>query len=338
MKASDLKKILEVPFSIGKSFSPITEYIYVNKNVIKSTDLESYLEVSLNEDMPFQGCVLKEPLQKFLNSIDKNTELNFEVNNNVLMVLYGKKNKFSIPMEDLNNFPESPVVKYTENSFVQSLYITQEVVEEFERAIKFASDTDSSFNGLFLNGDKVYSSNREIIYSGKLEIEDSYSTFIPKNLIKYILKFKDFFNTIEIFEQGFKVKGDLMTLFSPNLGEHKIPDFEEVLNNYKTLSITKTQITEELKNCVTRIKQFDEVVNIFIKEKTINIFTNNINEVIEFENYISKEYSFKFNTNYLKMILDMCDYCNILTKGDLTQPQAFGGNTDKYKIISAVIV
>jgi len=78
MKANELKKLLEPPFSIGKSFSPITEYLFV-KAKIKSTDLESFIEVIPKEEMPFQGCVLKEPLSKFLNSVDKNTELNFEV-------------------------------------------------------------------------------------------------------------------------------------------------------------------------------------------------------------------------------------------------------------------
>ena len=106
MKALDLKNLLEVSFSIGKSFSPITEYIYINKNIVKATNLEFYLETTLNEDLPFSGCVLKEPLQKFLNSIDKNTELTFEINSNVLTINYGKKNKFNIPMESLDSFPE----------------------------------------------------------------------------------------------------------------------------------------------------------------------------------------------------------------------------------------
>jgi len=334
MKANELKKLLEPPFSIGKSFSPITEYLFV-KAKIKSTDLESFIEVIPKEEMPFQGCVLKEPLSKFLNSIDKNTELNFEVNNNVLMILYGKKNRFSIPMEDLNSFPESPVIKYTESSFVNNLHITNEVVEEFERAIKFSSDTDSMFNGLYLNGNKVYSSNREIVYSGVLKVETNYSVFIPKSLIKYILKFKDFFNTIEIYEQGFKVIGDSTTLFFPNVGEQKMPNFEKIFSNYKDLLIIKT--TDELKNCVNRVKQFDEVVDISIKGNTISLSTNNISETVEFENSVDEEYSFKFNINYLKMILDMCDYIDIVTKQD-SIPNAIGGSTDKYKIVSAIVI
>ncbi len=337
MKASDLKKILEVPFSIGKSFSPITEYIYVNKNIIKSTDLESYVEVSLNEDMPFQGCVLKEPLQKFLNSIDKNTELNFEVNSNVLTINYGKKNKFNIPMESLDSFPESPVTKYTENSFVSNLLLTQGVMEEFVRAIKFVSDTDTKFNGIYMVRGKVFSSNREIIYAGVLDTDMDSSVFIPKDLVKYIIKFKGTFEKIEMYNQGFKVLGNNTILYFPNFGENESPDFENLLNSYKDLLIIKN--TEELKECVNRIKQFDEVVNISIKDNIINFFTNSINESVEFENSIKEEYLFKVNITYLKTILDMCDYMNILTKQASTQPNAFGVvNTDKYKILSAVII
>ena len=337
MKAQALKTILEIPFSIGKSFSPITEYIFINKNIVRATNLESYLEVILNEDIPFSGCVLKEPLQKFLNSIDKNTELTFEVNNNVLMILYGKKNKVSIPMEDLSAFPESPKIKYVEDSLVNSLLLTNELMENFERAIKFVSDIDSSFSGLFLKGKTIYSSNREIIYSGKFNVDKDYSVFIPKDLIKYVIKFKETFDKMEIHKQGFKVFGGNMTLYFPNFGEGTIPNFENIMNTYEDLIIIKN--TEELKNCVNRIKQFDEVINITIKGNNINLFTNSINETVEFDNIIDKEYSFKFNPLYLKMILDSGEYVSILTKNqEPIQPNAIGSSTNEYKIVSAVII
>ena len=38
------------------------------------------------------------------------------------------------------------------------------------------------------------------------------------------------------------------------------------------------------------------------------------------------------------MILDMCDYTDLLVKPDSPQPKAIGGNTNKYKIVAAVII
>lgn len=336
MKVQELKTILEIPLSIGKGFAPITEYLYFNNNnIIKATNLESYLEVILNNKLPFSGCVLKEPLQKFLNYIDKNIELKFEVNNNVLTILYGKKNKFNIPMESLSSFPETPSTKYTEDSLINSLIVTNDLIENFERAIKFVSDTDTAFNGLFIKGKTIYSSNREIIYSGELEAEVNYSAFIPKDLVKYIIKFKDTFEKIEIYKQGFRVLGDKVVLYFPNFGEQVMPNFDDVLNNYVDLLIIKN--SDEVKDCVNRVKQFDEMVNVTIKGNIINFFTNNIDESVESKNSIDKEYSFKFSTTYFKMLSDVSDYFKLLTKPGSIEPKAVGAGTDKYKIVSAVI-
>lgn len=337
MKVQDLKNVLEIPFSVGKGFAPITEYLYFNNKEVKATNLESYLKVFLNENLPFSGCILSDPLKKFLNTVNKDTVLDFEVNNNVLTIKYGKKNKFNIPMESLNSFPESPSAKYRDSDLINSLPITKELIENFERAIKFVSDTDTAFNGLYLNGNKIYSSNREIIYSGVFDTDKDYSVFIPKDLVKYIIKFRENFEKIEIYTQGFRVLGHNMVLYFPNFGEQVMPNFDDILNNYEKLLIIKN--TDELKDCVNRVKQFDAVTNISIKENTINFFTNNLNETIEFDNSIDKELVFKFNTTYLKMVLDMSDYIDILTNiKDSIQPKAIGGGTDKYRIVSATIL
>ena len=108
MQVNELKKIFEVSSILGKGFSPITEYTYVKNNVIKATNMEAFIEMKLDEPLPFTGCVLTDKMSKFLTSMNKEADLNFIVNKNTLDIHYGKKNKITIPMEDLKDFPDSP--------------------------------------------------------------------------------------------------------------------------------------------------------------------------------------------------------------------------------------
>src|SRR3990167_3430947 len=106
MQVNELKNIFEIVSILGKGFSPITEYTYVKDNVIKATNMEAFLELKSDTTIPFNGCVLTEGLYKFLSSMDENVDLKFTYNKNTLTVNYGKKNKFLLPMEILEAFPD----------------------------------------------------------------------------------------------------------------------------------------------------------------------------------------------------------------------------------------
>ncbi len=337
MKVSTLKEVLALPFSIKKSFVPITEYIYVKENLIKATDLESYIEVRTEKEMPFQGCVLSEQLKTFLTSMDKEADLDFIVKENCLSILYNKRNSFSIPMESLDNFPESPSLKYTENSFVTRLMITEELLSSFERANKFASDTDITFNRLFLKENILFSSNRESIYKEKLNIENTSQAMIPKNLVKYLLKVKELFSTIEIHKHGFKLIGETATMYFPSFSDNTMPKFENVLTDLK--DVLTIPLTEEFKDSINRISLFDtNTISISIKNNILNIHTDSIDESLELEKEIEKEISFKFNISYLKTLLNMGDSLVVKSKKDLENITGMGIDTDKYNILVAVVI
>src|SRR3972149_7365730 len=150
MQVNELKKIFETSSILGKGFSPITEYTYVKGNIIKATNMEAFIEMKLDEPMPFTGCVLTEKMSKFLSSMNKETDLNFIVNKNTLDINYGKRNKITIPMEDLNDFPDSPSLKYSEKDLLCKIDISLDFMNILNKALSFASKNDTAFCGVYL--------------------------------------------------------------------------------------------------------------------------------------------------------------------------------------------
>ncbi len=340
MKASDLKNILEVPFSVEKSFSPITEYLYFNKNTIKATNLEIYLKATLNEDLPFNGCVLAEPLQKFLNSIDGSIDLTFNQVGNVLMILHGKKNKFSIPMEALDNFPITPETKYTDEFFISDCNITEELITNLERASTFMAKADSIFSGIFFKDNKIYSSNREIIYIGSQSQNFGDSKFIPKNLLKFIFKFKKQLMENSIFKfykDGFILKFDTYTLYFPIMNEIKLPDFDGALSKFQEKIIIP--VSKELKDSINRIEKFNPVFDFTINNKSISLSTDSIIEDIEMDvTFSNSENKFKCNSLYMKYIVDSCDTLILFNSPEQEDIKAFGMDNGEFRITSAIVI
>ncbi len=344
MKASDLKTILEIPFSIEKSFQPITEYLYFNKNTIKVTNMEAYLKVTLNEDLPFDGCVLAEPLKKFLDSVDGSTDLIFAINNNVLMISHGKKNKFAIPMETLDNFPITPELKYTDEFFLYECGITEELIINLERASAFMSNTDPSFNGIFLRGNKIYSSNREVIYSGNQSQDFGESKFIPKNLLKFIFKFKKYLlkdGIFKFYKEGFLLQFNSYVLYFPNINEVKLPNFDGVLLKYQKIVTISSLL--EFKDSVNRIGLFNEFFDFTIKNKMIILSTDSIIEnidmdSIEFNGNLDIEHKFKCNSIYMKNILNNSDSLLLFNTKEDINIKVFGMDNGEFTTISAIAV
>ena len=156
MESGELKKILEISSILGKGFSPITEYTYFSGKNVKVTNMESFLEIELEQESPFSGCVLSAQLSKFLDSLKKDTDLTFTTTENVLTISYGKKNKFAVPMEPLADFPDSPSIKYLSDDLKCSVAITEDFTKELEMAIQFASKSDVKFNGVYLKYDDTF--------------------------------------------------------------------------------------------------------------------------------------------------------------------------------------
>lgn len=351
MKVSELKKIFELPFQIKKSFTPITEYIYAKDSIIRATDMEFYIEVKSDTQIPFTGCVLSDKFNKFLNSLSKDEDLTFETNKNVLTAHYGKKNKFLIPMEDVNDFPDSPILKYSEKEPICTLNLTKELLDKLNHASQFTSKTDAQFNGVYIKDNYIYASNREIICKSIIDINIKNIIFIPLNFLKFISKHK-IFKTIEIYGCGFKAIGENITLYSSNYTENKYPNFDDVISNYEIFLNTKGEVTEELRNCISRVSLFDEIINIDVKNNSINIYTDNINETVGIPEFAvfneykpDDEYVFRFNTNYLNKILE-CETFALMSKKksqDEHKISAVWGRhigeteTDIYELICAII-
>lgn len=335
MLVSELRKIVEPTTVLGKGFAPITEYFYVSEKTIKSTNMESYLELETENPMPFNGCVLTEKLSKFLTSMDKDVDLTFITTENVLTISYGKRNKFAIPMEPLKDFPDSPSIKYNGATLICSISLTEDFIKVLETASKFAHTVDSSFNGVYLKNNKAYSSNREIIYVGDVDVSCEDSIFIPFNFIKLLTKFKKTFNLLEVYSCGFKATGFGSTLYYANYENNAMPDFDRVILSHK--DFIQIVVTDELKNSINRISLFDEIVDICLKDKTINIVTNNINETIDFVEFVSGEYSFKFNTVYLKKLVE-CKTVLFTQRSDDKTISAILGSDDNYKLLCAVVL
>lgn len=333
MLVNELKKIVEPTTVLGKGFAPITEYLYVCDKSIKSTNMEAFIELETENPMPFKGCVLTEKLSKFLTSMDKNVDLTFTSTENVLTISYGKRNKFAIPMESLKDFPDSPSIKYNDADILYSINITEDFMKVIEAASKFVHTVDSKFNGVYLKKNKAYSSNREIIYVGDIDANCEDSIFIPYNFIKLLTKFKKTFNLLEVYSCGFKATGFGSTLYYASYEDSIMPDFDRVALSHK--DFIQLVVTDELKNSVNRISLFDERVDICMKDKTINIVTNNINETIDFVEFVSGEYNFKFNTVYLKKLVD-CKTVSFTQRSDGQTISAIKGIDDNSITLCAV--
>lgn len=335
MLVSEFKKIIEPTTVLGKGFVPITEYVYIEDKTIKVTNLESFVELETENPMPFAGCVLAEKLNKFLTSMDKDAELTFATTENVLTIHYSKKNKFAIPMQPLRDFPDTPSIKYNDVDLLCSFGLTEDFIKTLETTSKFISTTKSDFNGVYLKSNKMYGSNRDIIYIGDVDVNYENSIFIPYSLIKLLIKFKKTFQILEVYPFGFKATGFGATLYHSGYEEVIMPKFDNVVSNYKPFLNIKP--TEELKSSISRIGNFDGVVNIHIEDRMINIHTDNINETIEISDFIDEnKYSFKFNTVYLNKLL-ICETISFVKTEGTNDIKGLIGTSENCKIICAVM-
>src|SRR4030067_1907888 len=333
MLVNELKKIFEVSSILGKGFSPITEFTYVKDDKIRVTNMESFLELKSDTTIPFNGCVLTEGLSKFLSAMDKNVDLKFTYNKNTLTVNYGKKNKFTLPMEDLNDFPDSPSLKYSEKDLLCKIDISLDFMNTLNEALQFSSKNDTAFCGVYLKNKKIYSSNREIVFVDETGIDYENSVFIPSNFVKLLLKFKGIFKTLEVYSCGFKAIGDNTMLYVANYEQQECPDFENLMKKYSPAF--EINPTEEIRQVVDRISLFDEVMNVTIKDNAITMYTPNINETVDIEiPNKAEEINFRITTDYLKKILTL-DTFSVLSKEH--EIKAIQGRSETITILSTLI-
>ena len=333
MQVNELKKIFETSSILGKGFSPITEYTYVKDNIIKATNMEVYLEMCLDNKLPFNGCVLTEKMSKFLSSMNKETDLTFTTNENTLTINYGKKNKFTIPTEPLNDFPDSPSLKYSAKDFLCRINVSLNFMNALNEALQFSSKNDTAFCGVYLKNKKIYSSNREIVFVDETGIGYENSIFIPSNFVKLLLKFKGIFKTLEVYSCGFKAIGDNTILYVANYEQQECPDFENLMKKYSPAF--EINPTEEIRQVVDRISLFDEVMNVTIKDNAITMHTPNISETFDIEiPNKAEEINFRITTDYLKKILTL-DTFSVLNKEN--EIKAIQGRSETITILSTLI-
>ena len=333
MKVEELNQILQAPCSLGKGFSPITEFIYVKDDLVKATNMESFIEIKSKEKLPFRGCVLADKLSKFLSSMNKETDLTFTTNENTLTINYGKKNKFVIPTESLNDFPDSPSLKYSEKDLLCRIDISLDFMNILNKALPFSSKNDTVFCGIYLKNKKIYSSNREIVFVDETDIDYKNSIFISSNFAKLLPKFKGVFKTLEVYSCGFKAIGDNIILYVANYEQQECPDFENLMKKYSPAF--EINPTEEMRQVIDRISLFDEIMNVTIKDNAITMYTPNINETIDIEiPNKAEEINFRITTDYLKKILTLNTF-SVLSKEN--EIKAIQGRSETTIILSTLI-
>ena len=335
MKADDLLKKIQLALSIKKGFIPITGYIYFDKNTIKATNMEYYVEAVCDEMFPFSGCVLSEQLKKFLESVNGDTELRFEKAGNTLVIQYGKKNKFYIPTVPLADFPESPKIKFTEDSLISSIQLTESFKEVLLRAMKFTSKDAFNFNGIFIENNNIYSTNRAVLFNEKIKdlSEDQIpQVFLIYDFVKFCLQTFENFERLEIYKNGYKLVSSKSVFYCANFSCPIMPVFENIFDKNSNQFIDMG-IIPEIKESINRISAFNDSVNVEIKDNLLIFSSDNIREEIEF--ICDKNISFKINPKFLKNCLNFCDFLNICGNGE--RINAVVGVSKDCRVLIAVI-
>lgn len=347
MKVSDLKKLIEVPaFNAVKSNGVATYSEFLN--FVSITDdnykIQSYNGTSVVETSDisdtyksFIGCILSSDLTKFLNTLSDDDDILFEQdNNNNIIIKYGKKNKFILRSINTSQFPNIDLKGLCVGEY-KEIQITNKLIDNITTAIKYCNKNVGHLNGIFFDKGAMYSTDRSAIYKNINVVDDTISSFMPADLIKFMLKFKDYFTKIEIYERGFLLSGGALKYWYPS-SDVTTPNFSNIFND-KELMPVFINIDSDVQHIFDRIDKFSEYVMFDITDGNLQLSCNNIKEFINIESNYKDDINFKINSKYIKDASQICNsiklYKNIeedvkLIKCDNTN--------DSFEIIIAVIV
>lgn len=344
MKVSDLKKIIEVPVSnVSKNgINKYCEFINIKKTddnfVIQSYNGTSAVETFVSKDFDlFTGCVLALDLSKFLNTLNNDDNVTFEEINNIIVIKYGKKGKFNLKTIPDREFPTVSIKGLcTINTDLSLIKINDELVGTLSTALNYCSKSMSYLYGVFIVNGNIYSTDRSVLYKSINNLGDI-NTFLPIELVKFIIKFKDYINDISLFERGFLVKGKSLNYWHPNI-ECTVLNFNKILDkvSFKDPFI---DMNDNIIKAINRVTEFSEFVKFIISDKSLTIGCDNMSEVIDTEYNVSDDIVFRISSSYLKNVIKVCNSVKLYqeSSGDIKFIKCDDLN-GKFEIIVATIV
>ena len=309
MKVSDLKRIIEVPVfnAVKNNISKYTEFINIKDDgdrfIVQSYNGISAIETSLSKDYDlFTGCVLASDLYKFLNTLKDDDDVRFETLEDRIVIRYGKKGKFIAKSIPAREFPVIDIMGLCVKGD-KSITLTDEFVNTLVTASTYCNRAVGHLNGIFINKGSIYSTDRSVLYKNFLNLDNEIVTYMPIELVKFIIKFKNYIDLIRFFDKGFFVAGKSLHYWYP-VNEYTMPNFSDVLNvlNKSIFTPIFIDVTDELKSIFNRISEFSEFVKFSITGKIIEVSCDNISETIDTNWDVSDEVIFKVGSTYLKNV------------------------------------
>jgi len=347
MKVSDLKKLIEVPaFNAVKSNNLIIYYEFLNFVAISEDNykIQSYNGTSIAEvsDISgtyksFIGCILSSDLTKFLGTLSDDDEILFEQDtNNNIIIRYGKKNKFILKSIKNSEFPAIDLDNLCNSEF-KTIQITDKLMSNLTTAIKYCSKTFPHLNGIFFNRGAMYSTDRSAIYKSINIVDDTINCFIPIECIKFMIKFKDYFTEIKIYEKGFLLSGGALKYWHPS-SDVTMPNFSNIFNDKELIPIF-ISIDSEVQSIFDRVDKFSEYILFDITKDNLQLSCDNISEFINIENSSEDAINFKLNSRYIKDASQICNSIKLYKNKEEDIKLIKCDNTnDSFEIIIAVIV
>lgn len=342
MKVSDLKKIIEVPVTnVSKNgINKCYEFINIKKVddsfVIQAYNGISAVETFVSKDFDlFTGCVLASDLSKFLNTLSDDDNIVFEEVNNVIVIKYGKKGKFNLKTIPDREFPSMDIMGLCTDK-KSKIIITDELVNTLSTALNYCSKSMSYLYGEFIVNGNIYSTDRSVLYKNLNNLGDI-NTFLPIDLVKFIIKFRNYIDSISIFERGFLVKGKSLNYWHPTV-ECTILNFNKILDKV-SLKDPFIDMNEDIIKAISRVSEFSEFVKFNISDKSITISCDNMSEVIDTEYNVPDDIIFKISSSYLKNVIKVCNSAKLYQESSGSIKFIKCDDLDgKFEIIVATIV
>jgi len=316
MKITISKSILEnilihaAPFLEKKDTSQITSHIYMNVSktnlTLKATDYEIGLLVSTdNLKIEKEGMVTANG-KKFLDIVRilKDSEINLEVKNDVLLISQGHSN-FKLPTFSHTEFPEFPTYEGKPRISIES----HTLIESLKK-ITPAIDTNNpkfELNGALIDiqtssiNFAATDTRRLAVVTINNQSDNELSIIIPKKAIVEIQKL--FFDNIELYydETNLIIHSHQYTFFT-KLINGKFPEYSRIIpkETKYNLVLPKAIMIESIKQ-ITTIST--DVKIIFVKDMISfeSLSDDNIEAKTEisFNTGFSEPFSLAINSKYL---------------------------------------
>ncbi len=331
MLVGELKKVLKIHFEIAKkTYNPITRFINFKNDEINSTDMEMYATTDFK--FPLDVCVLAADLKLFLNTLKDDVELQFIKDNNYLEIKYGKKNsiKISTSVED-----EFPVFDDKQENFQFSIDLDDNFNNNLAIAIEYClKNSGDNFNNIFINAKNMYSTNREIIYRGNVDLEFNDYIKIPHKMAEFLVKNKSV--KIDVCESKYVITDSINRIYYLRSNECKVPAFEAIYSDFNTAfletdnSLIAVDDVEVIIEALERFRKFGTKVKIQFVDNVLKIYNDKIEEEIITSKKVNTEVLL-CNISYLLETLKSCANLYFVVN-------KLGGTNNKASIIFSLML